>query len=160
MLKVDRILAPTDLTEVSRIGVQYALELAHALRAEVICLNVVPYEEGMPDPVGVGEFSATYLPSEDYDERLNTHREMLERFMRDHFSELSRDLTISLDVDVGDPDEATLEKAADAEVDLIVMATHGRSGLEHVLLGSVTEHVIRKANCPVLSVRAHREEPA
>ena len=53
----------------------------------------------------------------------------------------------------GDPADAIVRMAEELEVDLIVMGTHGRTGLQHVLLGSVAEKVVRLALCPVLTVR-------
>lgn len=154
MKAIDRILAPTDLTEVGRVGVDYALDLACAVHAEVIIYHVAPFEEGLPDPLGVGEISSAYMPTPELDEVIEAHRAMLERFVHNHFPPARLEgLKLSLDVDVGEPEDDILEKARAAEVDLIVMATHGRTGLEHVLLGSVTEHIVRKAECPVLSIR-------
>jgi universal stress protein A len=59
-----------------------------------------------------------------------------------------------IEVRTGVPDIDIVRAAKELAVDLIVMATHGRSGLEHFVLGSVTEHVIREASCPVLVMRA------
>jgi len=154
MKAINRILAPTDLTEVGRVGVDYALDLACAVHAEVIVYHVAPFEEGLPDPLGVGEVSSAYVPAQELEEVLEAHRAMLERFVHNHFPPARLEgLKVSQDVDIGEPEEGILEKAREAEVDLIVMATHGRTGLEHVLLGSVTEHIVRKAECPVLSIR-------
>jgi universal stress protein A len=59
-----------------------------------------------------------------------------------------------IEVRTGVPDIDIVRAAKELAVDLVVMATHGRSGLEHFVLGSVTEHVIREASCPVLVLRA------
>jgi universal stress protein A len=59
-----------------------------------------------------------------------------------------------IEVRTGVPDIDIVRAAKELAVDLIVMATHGRSGLQHFVLGSVTEHVIREASCPVLVLRA------
>jgi nucleotide-binding universal stress UspA family protein len=63
-----------------------------------------------------------------------------------------RGVALSAEVREGDPWRAILEQAADLPADLVVMGTHGRTGLEHLLLGSVTEKVLRRAACPVLTV--------
>ena len=63
-----------------------------------------------------------------------------------------------LHVEVGHPVEQILETARREHVDLIVMGTHGRSGLEHMMLGSVAERVIRLAPCPVMVVRSQEQE--
>ena len=61
-----------------------------------------------------------------------------------------------VDLAVGRPADAIIRIAQERQIDLIVMATHGRTGLEHVLLGSVAEKVVRLAPCPVLTVKAGR----
>jgi universal stress protein A len=58
----------------------------------------------------------------------------------------------------GQPAAAIVEAAADRAVDLIVIGTHGRRGMAHLLLGSVAEYVVRSASCPVLTVRGHVPE--
>jgi nucleotide-binding universal stress UspA family protein len=77
-------------------------------------------------------------------------REQLEGFLRKHPSE---GIEVESFVDEGDVTDTILAFAQKQAVDLIVMGTHGRHGLDHILLGSVTEKVVRKARCPVLTVR-------
>lgn len=60
-------------------------------------------------------------------------------------------------IELGNPDENIVEEAKKEAVDLIVISTHGRTGLSHMLMGSVTEKVVRHAPCPVLSIRPDRE---
>lgn len=67
-------------------------------------------------------------------------------------------LKIREEVEIGIPAEKIVEKAAAEGVDMIMMSTHGRSGLRHFLIGSVTERVVRLAACPVLSVRPSEKE--
>jgi nucleotide-binding universal stress UspA family protein len=64
---------------------------------------------------------------------------------------------LELIVEVGSPDENIVEKVNEENVDLIVISTHGRTGLSHMLTGSVTENVVRKSPCPVLSIRPQTE---
>lgn len=68
------------------------------------------------------------------------------------------DLAVVTTVEDGDPREVILEYIADADVDVAVMGTHGRRGLDRLLLGSVTEHVVRNADCSVLVTRAGEDE--
>jgi nucleotide-binding universal stress UspA family protein len=63
------------------------------------------------------------------------------------------DVPVDANILYGDPVGRIIDYAADVNADLIVMATHGRTGLSHVLLGSVAEHVVRKAPCPVLTLK-------
>ena len=61
----------------------------------------------------------------------------------------------------GSPVEAIVDYAQEQQIDMIVIATHGRTGLSHVLLGSVAERIVREATCPVLTIRdSHRAGPA
>jgi nucleotide-binding universal stress UspA family protein len=84
---------------------------------------------------------------------LDRYQAALARFLNDHFSDLIPWLKVREKVEVGRPDKAIVQRAKIEGSDLIVIATHGRSGLAHILLGSVTEKVVRTAPCPVLTIR-------
>jgi nucleotide-binding universal stress UspA family protein len=73
-----------------------------------------------------------------------------------NFAELLPLVEIRRKVTVGAPAENILEEAKKADADLIVMSTHGRTGLSHILMGSITEEVVRNASCPVFSVHPPR----
>ncbi len=77
--------------------------------------------------------------------------------MRGAFPELLSKVKIRQEVVIGIPHERIVERAERKDVDMIVMSTHGRTGLAHMLIGSVTEHVVRRSICPVLSVRSQTE---
>jgi nucleotide-binding universal stress UspA family protein len=151
---ISRILAPTDLSTHSERGVRYALELAAAVRAEVIVFHVAPFEEEFPYPLGIGDVSSAYVPAPGFEEYLRSRREALDRFAKQHFATLMSGLRVSLEVDMGDAAQAIVDKAEAVGADLIVMATHGRTGIDHILIGSITEQVLRHARCPVLSLRS------
>ena len=153
MDSINTILAPTDLSISSVTGVRYALELAATVKAGVIVLYIASYEDEFPYPLGIGDVPAAYVPPQSFDDYMNDSRQALERFVEEHFKLLTRNLDVRLELDVGNADSLIIEKAEQLGADLIVMATHGRRGLEHILIGSVTEHVVRRAGCPVLSVR-------
>lgn len=153
MDKIHKILAPTDLSEISQTGVRYALNLARSVGAEVTVYQVLSPEEVMKygdklKQVEAGE-PARRLPSP----ILERYEAALARFLSDYFSDLIPWLKVREKVDVGRPDKAIVQRAKIEGSDLIVIATHGRSGLAHILLGSVTEKVVRTAPCPVLTVR-------
>jgi len=76
----------------------------------------------------------------------------LERIARDR---LEGKVRYELHVVSGTPDDDVVRMAHDLEVDLVVMATHGRKGLSHLILGSVAERVMREADCPVLTMRTN-----
>jgi nucleotide-binding universal stress UspA family protein len=77
-------------------------------------------------------------------------REM-EKFVQEHLADVKFPLVT--EVQMGRPFMEIIRYARDKEIDLIVLGTHGRSGLKHALLGSVAERVVRKAPCPVLTIR-------
>ena len=141
---VHRILWPTDLSPVSEGAWRYALTLADLLAAEVVLLHVV---------------RPTELPGGDQaqEHHLAPLRRELE-YKEQAVKALG--LPASRKVLVGVPAKVIVAEAEAEQAGLIVMGTHGRSGLPHVLLGSVAEAVIRKAPCPVLAVKAKREGEA
>ena len=142
---VQRILWATDLSPVSEAAWPYVLMLADLLTAEVILLHAVRPAElagladhPVPPPAGWVERYLTPLEQD------------LERRQR---AVEALGLRARRKIVVGTPAEVIVAEAQGEQVDLIVMGTHGRSGLSHVLLGSVAEAVIRKAACPVLTVQ-------
>jgi nucleotide-binding universal stress UspA family protein len=139
---VHRILWATDLSPVSEGAWHYALKLADVFAAAVILLHAV-----RPTKLaGVGDRAR-----EDY---LVPLRRDLERRQQ---TVQALGLSAHQKVVVGVPAEVIVAEAQVEQADLIVMGTHGRSGLPHVLVGSVAAAVIRKAPCPVLAVRAKQE---
>jgi len=151
MHKIKRILAPTDISELSKVGVRSALELAESQGAEVIVYHVVDHRI----PYSKGELASLYICSLS---NCTTFKEELDKFLRESFSELISKVKIQQEVDVGFAHERIVEKAAKEGVDMIVMSTHGRTGLLHMLIGSVTEQVVRHATCPVISVSPSKED--
>lgn len=158
MDKIRKILAPTDLSELSKVGVRYALTLARSVSAEVTVYQVVTPEElikyGDQSKDGQTNEAGRRLPST----ILQHHEAALARFLNDNFSDLIPWLKVREKVDIGRPDKAVIQRAKMEGSDLIVIATHGRSGLAHIILGSVTEKVVRSAPCPVLTVRPPLEK--
>jgi universal stress protein A len=153
MQVINRILAPTDLSDASWVGVQYAFEMAVSVHAAVIVYYVAHYESDFSYPLGIGEASTAYMPTQDFAEFMRQRKHALNQFVQENFSHLTQDIDLSLETDIGAAEDMILQKATQASVDLIIMSTHGRTGLNHILIGSVTEHVVRKASCPVLSIR-------
>lgn len=148
MTEVKTILCATDLSETSEEAWRYTLMLADVFAAEVSLLNVVsPLEFAgigdmrVPPPTGwlEGRVAAS-------DKELARKQQEVETFgLRAHHR-----------VKVGAPAATVVAEALEARADLIVMGTRGRTGLSHLILGSVAEAVIRKAPCPVLVVQARR----
>jgi universal stress protein A len=153
---VRKILAPTDLSKLSRLGVRSALAAAKHFNAEVTIYHVVNADEmrklgyrlrgrsfvrsGFPDLL------KTYL---------HTYEVSLAQFVGQNFSDLLRTVKVQEKVELGSPEKNIVELAKTEKFDLIIMATRGKSGLSRLVLGSVTEQVIRKAPCPVLAIPPH-----
>lgn len=145
MKKVRKILAPTDLSELSGVGVRYALEMARELSAEVILYHAVPLAEDWIPPRAEAGHVRDLLADE-------TVR--LENFLNEKFADELNLVEISKRVEFGSPNSNIVEVAERESVDIIIMATHGRTGFNHMLLGSVAEKVIARATCPVLVIPA------
>ena len=151
MKKVKKILAPTDLSDLSRAGVRYALETAALTGAEVVVYNVVGYGEAAPYYDVDYSYVGAYIPS--LEDVVEEHRRHLAKFLHDNFAELAKKVRATEVVEVGTPYDKIVEKARAEGADMIVLSTHGRTGLMHVLIGSVAERVVRMAECPVVTVR-------
>lgn len=145
MDRVKRILAPTDCSDLSRAGLRYALEMARDVNAEVIVQYVIP--------VGEDWFSEheEFSPVRNL---IPEQKRLLDKFLQDNFPQIINLVEIRQKVEIGVPQANIVDMAAREEVDIIVMSTHGRTGLGHVLLGSVTERVVGRAPCPVLVIPA------
>ena len=144
MIVLKNILVPTDFSETAEIAVRYAKALAEAFGAKVHVLHVAT------DP-------ARFLPAEAF-ATLPDLRVQLEADTRKRLDGILADAgTQKLDVHrairLGEPFVEIIGYARGNAIDLIVMGTHGRGPIKHLLLGSVAEKVVRKAPCPVLTVR-------
>ena len=145
MIQLTRILLPTDFSEFSSEATNYACALAGQFDAELHLLHVLEVHQSATPDFAVG----LALPS-----RIEESREAAERALENVLDvkwEEGREVVKALAE--GAPFLEIVRYAKRHEVDLIVMGTHGRSGLVHVLVGSVAEKVVRKAPCPVLTVR-------
>jgi nucleotide-binding universal stress UspA family protein len=143
-LAIQHILVPTDFSEYADYALDYAVELAKSFQARVTVL----YVYYLPS-IALGEVSPAVI-----DETL----EAMETNARQQAQKaLARVLNAGLQGDSviveGAPFQMIIDTAKEKAVDLIVMGTHGRTGLTHVLMGSVAERVVRMAPCPVLVTR-------
>jgi nucleotide-binding universal stress UspA family protein len=146
MIRLKRILFPTDFSENARCAEEYACELARQYQAELHVLYVVQdIALVMPEP---GSMMA--LPAFNLDEARDSALRVIKTVPE---AGRAANLSIVRSVRAGAPFVEIVRYAAENNIDLIVMGTHGRGGLAHVLLGSVAEKVVRKAGCPVLTVR-------
>lgn len=146
MIKLEKILLPTDMSEFSEHALRYACEFARRFDSELHLLNVVQDVVAMVPEPGM----AFPAPGEYMQELQQASREALDQLPDPQWVE---GVSIVRDVRVGTPFVEVVRYAKAVDIDLIVIGTHGRGGLAHVLLGSTAERVVRKAPCPVLSVR-------
>ncbi|RPI29492.1 MAG: universal stress protein [Acidobacteria bacterium] len=150
MLPFAKILSTTDFSEASYEGVCRAAELAKWFNAELSLVYVVPTIPTLPPGPNYG------FEIPEYEEALlNNADERLRDFIRDH---LPGDMSIKPIVAYGDAAKEIVRIAREEGVSLIAMATHGLSGWRHLVSGSVTEKVIRLADCPVLAIRIPRHD--
>ena len=142
---IKRILVPVDFSAVSRAALWHAGELAAALGASIELLHVLE----LPPAHVMASEAYVPLPLE-YRQEVRRHAE---RHLDDWLSSSSVGPTVRHELREGKPFTEITTYARHHAIDLIVMGTHGRGGMSHLLLGSVTENVIRTAPCPVLVVR-------
>lgn len=151
MISLHRILVPTDFSKHSEVALNYALALAEKFGARLFLLHVVQdLALFIPDAVAVAPPIAP--PVEQF---TAAARDALERVVQANNLEGGN---VQREVREGAPFYEIIRFAKETAIDLIVMGTHGHTGLTHVLLGSVTEKVVRKAPCPVLTVRHPEHE--
>ena len=152
MIQLKRILVPTDFSEPSERAAAYAVELAKRFDAEEVhCLHVSDI------PADLLATSAYYMtgPSEQFiDQVRNESLKNLEAFIAKNLP----GVPVKKAFVEGRPFIEIDRYARDNNIDLMVIATHGRTGLTHALFGSVAEKVIRKAPCPVLVVKRDERE--
>ncbi len=145
MVPIRRILFPTDFSEHADYAWPYALQFAQEFGAEVHLLHVVA------QPPRVSEAYAMNFNPEKFAQALTTEAQAsLDRLVH---AAKDRNVECRSAVRVGVDFHEIINYARTSQVDLIIMATHGRTGLAHTLVGSVAEKVVRKAPCPVLTVK-------
>ena len=152
---IKKILTPTDLSSFSASGVRYACNLAKALGAEVIVAHAVSTSEFTSHATSL-KITTSGAEADDLIGKLVEHqKQLLRQFCEHHLASVSADLNVQQLVEMGDAHTLIVNWARDKAADLIVMSTHGRSGLPRMILGSVTEKVLRSAACPVLAIPSH-----
>jgi len=137
-VKIKKILCPVDFSKNSEHSIRYAVTLAETFDAELLLIHVVDSNKTVMVP---GDMIQQI--DEHYAERL----ENLAEETRETYNEVSIRLIF------GTPFLEIIRLARAENANMIVMATHGRTGLAHMLIGSVAEKVVRMAPCPVLTVR-------
>ena len=149
MPKIKKILAPTDLSELSKLGLRYALEVARDVSAEVIVYHAIDFGADWHNR------RADYGPNRDL---LEESRRVLDTFLAENFADCIDLVEVRQVVEFGAPYKNIVEMAANESVDMIVMSTHGRTGVDHFIMGSMAEKIVARAPCPVLVVPRRRRE--
>jgi nucleotide-binding universal stress UspA family protein len=139
----DDILLPTDGSEATTAAVDHAGQLAEVHGATVHVLSVVDTRNRFESP------SSGIAP----DAWLASERERARQAIDEAVATLPDDIPVERVVEEGVPKSAILEFVAENDPDLVVMGTHGRTGLDHYLIGSVAENVVRESPVPVTTVR-------
>ena len=150
MLSIRHVLCPTDFSTFSERALRYATLLARWSGADLTCLFVLagplaPLRDGPPTWVPIGGDPTAMV-------------KMRERLLRFAESASSAGIPVRSLVSEGEPAAEILEEARRVPGSLVVLGTHGHSGFENLVLGSVAEKVLRKAPCPVLTVPREPEE--
>jgi nucleotide-binding universal stress UspA family protein len=145
MVPIRRILFPTDFSEPAEHAWLFALQFAQDFSAEVHVLHVVA-----PPPRLTEAYSMNFDPEKFAAVLTAEAQTSLDRLVE---GAKARNLTFQQEVRIGVDFREIIDYARKHQIDLIVMATHGRTGLAHALVGSVAEKVVRKAPCPVLTVK-------
>jgi len=147
MLKFKKFLVPTDFSGCSRNALEYGISLAGKCSAKIFLLHVIDVNQFPPDLV----LHHLSLEPEKMEKALeaeaeNSMKKLITRIKRARIPFTSM-------VRSGNPYSEIVSFAGEAKIDLIIMGTHGRTGIVHALLGSTAEKVVRQAPCPVLTVK-------
>jgi nucleotide-binding universal stress UspA family protein len=138
---IDRVLYPTDFSSFCEKGLPFAESICREFDAALILANA--YEYPLYSPEVMSDVSAN----------IASNLESIARKMIDDWKEMVSEVAVESVVHVGSPYRVVSDLVKEMEIDLIVMPTHGRSGVAHMFLGSVAERIARHAPCPVLTIR-------
>ena len=143
MISLKKILCPINHSDCSKEALKYAVSLAMKDEAKLLLLHVIDirsFNEGL-------DAMSTQIPNEETLEQLRA--KLLDCIPE----EIRDDMDVEATVIQGIPFAEIISTAKKKEIDMIVIGSHGRTGLKHMMMGSVSEKVVRKAPCPVLTVR-------
>ncbi len=147
VFKLKKILVPVDFSECSDKALQYAIPFARQFDAELVLLHVVQPFVAMPE-----------MPSVDAALVQKQMRESGKKQLDALQQTIDEEITSRTLLRVGNPHVEIINAAKESGIDLIILSTHGRTGLAHVFLGSNAERVVRHAGCPVLIVREQEHD--
>lgn len=147
LFKLKRVLVPVDFSECSKKALLYAVPFAKQFGAEIVLVHVIQAYVPVPEMTAVDwELMAAQMRRSGEKELARLHESIADN------------VRIKTVLRTGRPDFEIVKAADELDVDLILLSTHGRTGLGRVFLGSVAEQVTRHAHCPVLTVRERERE--
>jgi universal stress protein A len=161
-LDFKRILCPVDLSAFSLEALRLGVKIAAVSGATLHVLHVIdnPFDEiymksiTLADPAFIEIYKSEPLQRSRVVRATAEHSEVLvKQFCHDEVEQLPK---VRYHIGTGDPFECILDSAEDLRIDLIVLATHGRTGIKRLVIGNVAEKVVRHAPCPVLTVKPRR----
>jgi len=145
MKPFDKILTAIDFSDSSDFAFEYALTLARQFQAELTVMHVIN------EPVDLRGFYVPHISFEQLEKEIEEGAEkMMGTFCQTKMGDYTRYTTL---VVAGIPYEEIIRKAEESGASLIVLGTHGRTGIDHLIFGSTAERVVRSAACPVLTIR-------
>lgn len=145
MKKFSTILFANDFSEGSDNAFDYALSMAKQFSAKLLIVHVIN------EPVDLRGFYVPHISFENLEKEITDGAEkMMERFCSEHLAGIEK---FEKYIITGIPYEEIVKKADESGADLIILGTHGRKGVDHLLFGSTAERVVRNAGCPVMTVR-------
>jgi len=145
-MKMNNILVPIDFSDGSNLALSTALDYAKTLNSKIHLLHII-----QPISYPIGMEIAHYNFSDVEKDMIDTSRKNLKDLIKDPmYSQISFEIVV---LNGTSSSNSIIQYSIENNIDMICIATHGSSGLEHFLFGSTTEKVLRKAECPVLVVR-------
>ncbi len=146
----NKILLPTDGSKYAEKAAMHAIWIASKSGAEIIALNVVDTSSLVGLPAEDLTVRVTEILKQEATKSLDKIENLIDEFKKEE--EITDDIKLIKESKDGSPADIILKTVEDENIDLIVMGTSGKHGIDRFLLGSVTEKVVRSANCPVLAV--------
>lgn len=146
MTEIKKIMCAVDFSEQSRHVAEYTATLAKALGAEIICVYVAP---------SLSQYVGFKVPASSIDEFVGEIVSGAENTMSQFLDENFAGVSAAGRVLTGYAAEEILDLAGQENVDMVVMGTHGRKGIDRMLFGSVAEKIVKSAKCPVMTIRPH-----
>ncbi len=145
MKRFEKILLATDFSDYSEVACDYALTLAKTFNSSLLVLHVIN------EPVDLRGFYVPHISFEELEKEIVTGAaQMVDAFCRDNLKDFE---AFETEIVTGVPYEEIIRAATEKESSLIVIGTHGRTGLDHLIFGSTAERVVRSAPCPVMTIR-------